>query len=576
MEFKKKDLILKEDKSEEGIIQKVLSKLKGIRDRAKSEVEETRGLVRILTHAVRSYSKTREFDLDEKDKEFIKGQSGDVVKNMILVIISIIPIPIPVTPFLVIFGKKIGIDFIPKQQDIPEKGKKKEKYSIDENKKIKFFRFLHEQITPENEDTEDTDDFINQLCKQSIDRKLKSTTFCDLLKYYDQTDAKEKTLNSVKSIYNFFVVNGKGLNVGTFPKIIKIALNSNDPAHYLYIVSEFILDKNLEKGDDEIKEKLKKYRGRDIAPLNLEVFLERLRGKKYSEYEDSLTKNELSLNRTMLTIPFNCEDDVDTTLIELLKQIKHSSPEEKLEQFENIFKKVTDCMLSFMNSDDKVIKADAIYNLDKPMTYDNKEIIKPGDYIEIKMMDPEVDSYLSEFFSIFKQTNLAKYKKKEYILIYNYFIDRLFDWVLKNGGFYLQKVIDSIVGVIYDKNLFVPKDQIDIYWSNMGQRGCNERRLSIRFRLKPELKTMTGYVYDPGKEEKSLVRTEVRNLPNEFRERKVCRETFFDISDESYITKDEYKKKEKNKVTESTKPLKLIITKDQYNTLLGGLNKKRN
>ena len=73
MEFKKKDLILKEDKSEEGVIQKVLSKLKGIRDRAKSEVEETRALVRILTHAVRSYAKTREFDLDEKDKEFIKG-----------------------------------------------------------------------------------------------------------------------------------------------------------------------------------------------------------------------------------------------------------------------------------------------------------------------------------------------------------------------------------------------------------------------------------------------------------------------------------------------------------------------
>lgn len=128
MEFKKKDLILNEDKSEEGVIQKVLSKLKGIRDRAKSEVEETRALVRVLTHAVRSYAKTREFDLDEKDKEFIKGQSGDVVKNIILMIVSIIPIPIPITPFLVIFGKKIGVDFIPKQQDIPEKGKKSKKH----------------------------------------------------------------------------------------------------------------------------------------------------------------------------------------------------------------------------------------------------------------------------------------------------------------------------------------------------------------------------------------------------------------------------------------------------------------
>lgn len=110
-----------------GVIQKVLSKLKGIRDRAKSEVEETRALVRILTHAVRSYVKTREFDLNEKDKEFIKGQSGDVVKNIILMVISIIPIPIPLTPFFVIFGKKVGLDIIPKQQDIPKKGKKSKK-----------------------------------------------------------------------------------------------------------------------------------------------------------------------------------------------------------------------------------------------------------------------------------------------------------------------------------------------------------------------------------------------------------------------------------------------------------------
>jgi hypothetical protein len=131
MEFKKGDLLLSEDKSEEGILKKILSKFKDIKKRAKSEIEETKALVRILIYAVKSYAKNREFDLDKKDIEFIQGQSGDVIKNLLMVVISIIPIPIPVTPFLIIFGKKIGIDIIPKEHEIPEKGKKKD--NIDES-----------------------------------------------------------------------------------------------------------------------------------------------------------------------------------------------------------------------------------------------------------------------------------------------------------------------------------------------------------------------------------------------------------------------------------------------------------
>jgi hypothetical protein len=38
----------------------------------------------------------------------------------------------------------------------------------------------------------------------------------------------------------------------------------------------------------------------------------------------------------------------------------------------------------------------------------------------------------------------------------------------------------------------VPIEYIDLYWSNKGQRGCDEKRLSIRFRIMPgvnEIKT---------------------------------------------------------------------------------------
>ena len=705
MEFKKKDLILKEDKSEEGVIQKVLTKIKGIRDRAKSEVEETRALVRILTHAVRSYTKTREFDLDEKDKEFIKGQSGDVVKNIILMVISIIPIPIPVTPFLVIFGKKIGIDFIPKQQDIPEKGKKKEKIdevrvknkkhiqqtsdevkravkvcvdlSMDEVKKFlkredlqisivsiktitygkskllnqeitldltdndgkdiklsrsKFmdlseifhetlndmgfnymdgeyfhfffeeqedelyesnhkilFKTLNEQDEPEEtnepekidelsessqekfkkllKEQEESENFIYGLCAQAIKRKLKASPFCDLKRYYEETPAKEKVINATKSIHDFLVEGTQGLNRGVFPKLVRIALNTEDPAQTLYIISEFIIDDTYDK--DETKIKLKKYKGKDFSPLNLDDFLSVIRSKTYSEYEDSLTKNELKLTRTILQLEYNCNDDIDTTLIKLLEIIKKAEPEKKFDKFNEIFKKVTDCLYSFMNSDDEVIKADAIYDLSEPMSYDGKPVIKPGDYIEIKKMDPEVDSYLSEFFSIFKQTKLIKSKKKDYIILYNYFVDMLFEWILKNGNVYKQKVLDGMAGIIYDNNIFVPKDQIDVYWSNKGQRGCDERRLSLRFRLKPELKQMVGYKYEPGKGVDSLTKTEIRDLPTEFKERNVCRGVHFNLLD---YDKGYASKEEKSDVSEDRKPMKLIVTDMQFKDLMKYIN----
>ena len=554
MEFKKKDLILKEDKSEEGVIQKVLSKLKGIRDRAKSEVEETRALVRILTHAVRSYSKTREFDLDEKDREFIKGQSGDVVKNIILMVISIIPIPIPITPFLVLFGKKVGIDFIPKQQDIPEKGKKKEK--LDENK---HFNYIMEQIN----DGDKKEDFIYYLCNQATKRKLKSSPFCDLKTYYDQTPAKEKVLSAILTIHKFLVEGTHGLNRGVFPKLVRIALNTEDPAQTLYIIAEFINDKTYDK--DETKIKLKKYKGKDYAPLNLDDFLTVIRSKEYSQYEDSLTKNELKLTRTVLQLEYNCTDDIDMTLIKLLEVIKKSDDDKKYEKFNEIFNKVTDCLYSFMNSDDKVIKADALYDLESPMMYDGKPVIVPGDYIEIKKMDPEVDSYLSEFFSIFKQSKLAKTKKKDYIILYNYFVDMLFEWILTNGEVYRQKVLDGMSGIIYDNNVFVPRDQIDVYWSNKGQRGCDERRLSLRFRLKPGLKNMVGYVYEPGKGVDSLTKTEVRDLPQEFKERNVCRNVHFNLLDYDK----EYKSKD---VTEGKKPIKFIVTDGQFKDLMKYIN----
>jgi hypothetical protein len=74
----------------------------------KRESQETKMAVEILGRMIKGEEVT------DKEKEFVKKQSGDVVRILPLVAISGLPIPIPITPLLIMLGKKYGFDFLPK------------------------------------------------------------------------------------------------------------------------------------------------------------------------------------------------------------------------------------------------------------------------------------------------------------------------------------------------------------------------------------------------------------------------------------------------------------------------------
>ena len=48
--------------------------------------------------------------------------------------------------------------------------------------------------------------------------------------------------------------------------------------------------------------------------------------------------------------------------------------------------------------------------------------------------------------------------------------------------------------MFFENNILVPMDMIKIYWSNKGQSGCKEKRLSIRFKIVEQGRT---YVFNP-------------------------------------------------------------------------------
>ena len=74
----------------------------------KVEGEETKIAVNILSRMIKGV------EVSEKEKSFLKAQSKDIARILPLVAISGIPIPIPITPLLIMLGKKYGFDFLPK------------------------------------------------------------------------------------------------------------------------------------------------------------------------------------------------------------------------------------------------------------------------------------------------------------------------------------------------------------------------------------------------------------------------------------------------------------------------------
>ncbi len=77
-------------------------------DATKRESHETKLAVEILGRMIKGE------EVSEKEKSFLRKQSGDLVKILPLVAISGLPIPIPITPLLIVLGKKYGFDFLPK------------------------------------------------------------------------------------------------------------------------------------------------------------------------------------------------------------------------------------------------------------------------------------------------------------------------------------------------------------------------------------------------------------------------------------------------------------------------------
>jgi Fe-Mn family superoxide dismutase len=375
---------------------------------------------------------------------------------------------------------------------------KDKKENILEEVKFKvkdFMLFLEQQQSLFPEDEIEID-YLNSLCLKKTQRKGLSDPFCKLLKLRRTLEDKKlkKSLNdSIKVISKFYNFN----RTLSFQKVIDISLSDENYGRtisFLKILADFIESDTFKK--EEVKKRLSGLIIDDISKDDLNDILSAVRELEYAKYEQSFEGDEFDIKQTKLSLPLSCDAEEFYTLFELLKHFKSGEKD-----FNVYVNKMKECINSALISDVPPIKADLITK--KPLYIidenNNKEIIF-GDntHFEVKKMDVEVDSYLSEFFSIFKQSSL-KNVKKDYLGEYNKVITEIYNYVKENGDGYLEKIKSQINGIIFDNYLIVPIENLHFYWSNKGQRGCDELRLSIRFRIKPdESNQINTYTYTKG------------------------------------------------------------------------------
>lgn len=74
----------------------------------KRESEETKIVICILSRMLKGEK------VSVREKEFVRKQAGDIIRILPLIAIQGIPVPLPITPILILLGKKYGFDFLPK------------------------------------------------------------------------------------------------------------------------------------------------------------------------------------------------------------------------------------------------------------------------------------------------------------------------------------------------------------------------------------------------------------------------------------------------------------------------------
>ena len=344
--------------------------------------------------------------------------------------------------------------------------------------------------TTDSESGETTDlesgeinNYIYDLCQKR--EESDTLPYCQLYVFWKTLTNQDEKDSLNKSVKVLFEKHSR-LGNGVLPKIIRLALGTNNPTQYLETISNFINNKKFD--DDETKKRLSNLDS-ETSYDDLDAELTKVRNKVYQEYENSFVGEVFSKNPTLLKLKYKDSETNKNTFFQLVKQIQDDKGDEK-KIAKDIKIYIDESIVEFKNDPEKM-KADVKTKVSLKLS-GGSEIFSAGTYFEIKKFGLNVDSHLSEFFAIFKQTYLSS-KKADYIDTYNNLIKTLYNEV-KGHTEFLDDIKSKIGGIILDNYIIIKIEDVDLYWSFLGQRK-NENRLSIRYQLKSG--DIIGYECNP-------------------------------------------------------------------------------
>jgi len=285
-----------------------------------------------------------------------------------------------------------------------------------------------------------------------------------------------------------------------FHKLMNMLLDSNMPLNSIKIFSEYLKDGDKQtviKVIDKLKDE-----STPTTDDELDVLIRKATTTKYQEYENSFVGKHFVKHTTGLRLQYRSDELLDKKFYELVMDIING---------DKTIKSLNESLVNVLSSNvskGEFIKADL--KCVSPLFVENtdKKLIGVNDFVEVKYMDVLGDSYLSEFFAIYKNPEQLpdEVKTDDFIKVYNHIIDLLFSYIKSSswGNSILEYISKNFAGVFYEENTFIPSEYIELYWSNVGRSNPQkQRRLSIRYKLKSG--TVLGYKYDPNSDYMSEV-----------------------------------------------------------------------
>lgn len=348
-----------------------------------------------------------------------------------------------------------------------------------------------------------------------------SSTYCKLYNAYQYLPSdkdKDNFIDDLSRVFWFIRPNIYDNRV-KFHDLIRILLSSENFVESIRTISDKIKTTFSDEGGDsnkpeahDIKQSLSRLRDlQNLTTKEIEKELNTTKYKAYVLYEKSFEEGPFIRMSKIYNLKYKekLEERGFTHLLDIAynkiynsKYIDYNDKEHYDQVIEYISNKLYQAIKSMYNKEDAV-KADLratdnIYDINGKLVIPNKGLV------EVKMRDHKLDSYLSEYFSIYKFSDLdPKYKKPEMIEIYNSTIDSLYKKMDLKEIDIIKDLKDSFYGIFFGEveyegkkmPVFIPSEYMELYWSNRGKIESDKQlRLAIRYKLKEG--EIDGYFYD--------------------------------------------------------------------------------